>query len=262
MGMGSMGNLQIQDWQTFSQLLERLYQLPPQDAFPRHLLHCLRQWVNVDWAAYMQLAGSKIVLLESTAPNPLQRHLAEQLFQAYLQPEKGERDGILTPIAVGVPGARSRQPYLFLPLQSAADWRDCPQSSPQSGLFLSRQAGTFTTYERTKLRQFQPHLERAEQNWLIYCKLLKQTNSVPGAIAASDWVGLLQTLGLTVRQAEVMQLVAQGKDNPTVAKILGCSTQTVKKHLEGIYGRLEVTTRAAAIAVALERTGFLPMTEN
>jgi DNA-binding CsgD family transcriptional regulator len=237
-----MENLQMYEWQVLSGLLERLYQLPPHDAFPAHLLRCVRQWVNVDWAAYMNFTAGKIVLLASTTPDLVQHHWAEQLFWVYLQQSE------VMPKRIG-------SPHLLLPIHPDGEM----QSIARSGLFLSRQTRSFTTYDDARLGQIRPHIWRAEQNWLTYCDLLKRVNSNADAvaIATSDLVSLLQTLGLTARQAEVMQLVAQGKDNPAVAKILGCSTQTVKKHLEGIYGRLEVTTRAAAISAALERTGLL-----
>lgn len=62
----------------------------------------------------------------------------------------------------------------------------------------------------------------------------------------------LQTLGLTVREAEVLLWVSQGKANADVATILGMSEKTVKIHLGHIFEKLSVETRTAAAMVAIE----------
>ncbi len=58
----------------------------------------------------------------------------------------------------------------------------------------------------------------------------------------------LQSHGLTPRQAQVMRLVACGKPSHQVAAELRIEVATVEKHLEHIYARLGVSSRAAAIA--------------
>lgn len=54
--------------------------------------------------------------------------------------------------------------------------------------------------------------------------------------------------GLTEREAEVMNLLAQGRSNGAVAAELFISEKTVKNHINRIYAKLGVTTRAEAIA--------------
>jgi DNA-binding NarL/FixJ family response regulator len=63
---------------------------------------------------------------------------------------------------------------------------------------------------------------------------------------------VLQTLGLTPREAEVLMWVAQGKTNPEIAIILGISHRTVKKHLERVFAKLGLETRTAATRIAME----------
>lgn len=60
----------------------------------------------------------------------------------------------------------------------------------------------------------------------------------------------LRTLGLTRRQAEVLSLLAGGRDPGEIALELFISPQTVRKHLEHVYARLGVHSRAAAVAAA------------
>jgi DNA-binding NarL/FixJ family response regulator len=62
----------------------------------------------------------------------------------------------------------------------------------------------------------------------------------------------LTTLGLTIREAEVLLWVSQGKANSDVATILGMSEKTVKIHLGHIFEKLKVETRTAAALLAIE----------
>lgn len=61
----------------------------------------------------------------------------------------------------------------------------------------------------------------------------------------------LRSLGLTHRQAQLLRLLACGKSSRQIALELQISTATVSKHLEHIYARLGVSTRAQAIARVL-----------
>jgi CheY-like chemotaxis protein/DNA-binding CsgD family transcriptional regulator len=72
---------------------------------------------------------------------------------------------------------------------------------------------------------------------------------------SGDWNldSLKSTLGLTPREAEILMWIARGKTNRDVGQILGSSPRTINKHLEHIFEKLGVTTRAAAVAVALDR---------
>ena len=60
----------------------------------------------------------------------------------------------------------------------------------------------------------------------------------------------LATASLTPRETEVLSWVAKGKTNRDVADILGMSPRTVNKHLEHVFEKLGVETRAAATALA------------
>jgi len=64
---------------------------------------------------------------------------------------------------------------------------------------------------------------------------------------------LVQSLKLTLREAEVLYWVAKGKTNRDIGDILGSSPATVKKHLERVYVKLGVETRTAAAGIAMGR---------
>lgn len=59
--------------------------------------------------------------------------------------------------------------------------------------------------------------------------------------------------GLTPRETEVLALVAEGLSNPQIAERLVVSEHTVHRHLSNIFTRLDVSSRAAAVAVAAGR---------
>lgn len=69
----------------------------------------------------------------------------------------------------------------------------------------------------------------------------------------------LELLGLTKREAEVLLWVAKDKSNPEIAAILGCSTETVKKYLDHVYGKWGVKSRLAAVTYAMEQLGMIPL---
>ncbi|MEG3844091.1 helix-turn-helix transcriptional regulator [Microcoleus sp. herbarium14] len=69
-------------------------------------------------------------------------------------------------------------------------------------------------------------------------------------------ISALELLGLTKREAEVLFWIAQDKSNAGIAKAIGCSEGTVRKHLEHLYAKLSVQTRTAAVMVAIEKLGL------
>jgi DNA-binding NarL/FixJ family response regulator len=59
--------------------------------------------------------------------------------------------------------------------------------------------------------------------------------------------------GLTPRELEVLRLVARGLTNKLIASELFLSEKTVDRHVSNIFGKIGVTTRAAATAFAYEK---------
>lgn len=67
-----------------------------------------------------------------------------------------------------------------------------------------------------------------------------------GRSTEDDKARLVAVLGLTLREAEVLYWLTQGKTNKDIAEILGLSARTVNKHLEQIFKELAVENRTAA----------------
>ncbi len=55
---------------------------------------------------------------------------------------------------------------------------------------------------------------------------------------------------LTEREREVLDLLAKGLTNKEIADALVITTNTVKRHLKSIFGKLKIHTRSAAVAKA------------
>jgi DNA-binding NarL/FixJ family response regulator len=59
---------------------------------------------------------------------------------------------------------------------------------------------------------------------------------------------------LSQREFEVLQLVYEGKTNQQIAEKIAISINTIKKHINSAYLKLDVATRTSAVARLLELT--------
>lgn len=58
---------------------------------------------------------------------------------------------------------------------------------------------------------------------------------------------------LSLREIEVVELLAQGKSNKAIGQALGIAEETVKTHLKRLYEKLGAADRAQAVAIALRQ---------
>lgn len=97
-------------------------------------------------------------------------------------------------------------------------------------LVLSRGPGPdFSERDRALLTLLRPHLHQA------YLDAERRRQGTPE---------------LTRRQWELLRLVAVGHTNAQIARRVGVSEGTVRIHLQNIYGRLQVSSRTAAVTRA------------
>jgi len=135
--------------------------------------------------------------------------------------------------------AAPRAPVLALPW-SAEQARDALAAGARGALSRERLA-----------EQLLPSVQAVVQGLLVLDDAFAETVVRPAA-------GLDDALvePLTPREAEVLQLLAEGLSNRRLGERLGISEHTAKFHVNAILGKLGARTRAEAIAQAA-RLGLL-----
>jgi DNA-binding CsgD family transcriptional regulator len=104
------------------------------------------------------------------------------------------------------------------------------------GIALNRSSTDFTETDRAVLTILQAPL-------IAGLRRAQNRHRAGQAAARAGSAGLPD---LTGRESEILRLVAAGRTNTAIARTLGVSPRTVAKHLEHIYRKLGVTSRAAA----------------
>ena len=106
------------------------------------------------------------------------------------------------------------------------------------GIALNRGRADFTETDRAVLSLLRAPLMAA----LLRARNRQRANSALSTTAPASLAAL------TDREMRVLELVALGGTNAAIAHALGVSPRTIAKHLEHIYRKLGVTSRAAAAA--------------
>jgi len=96
----------------------------------------------------------------------------------------------------------------------------------------------FSEVDRAAFNALLPHLQRARE--LAWHRTLKQVD-------VTQRIALLHPQ-LSPRQRDVLRWLGEGKDNDSIADLLGIAGETVKEHLKAIYALLGVESRLAAAA--------------
>jgi DNA-binding NarL/FixJ family response regulator len=85
-----------------------------------------------------------------------------------------------------------------------------------------------------------------------FARLLAECLRAKGAARAASAPEPPMLEGLTQREREVLGLLIQGMTNRQIAEALLISANTAKKHVDHILQKLEVSTRAGAVAAAMK----------
>jgi DNA-binding CsgD family transcriptional regulator len=115
-------------------------------------------------------------------------------------------------------------------------WLATP-SAVLGGIDFDRERRDFTERDRLVLDALAPHLLQ------LRIRAGLHTRVRDNAMLAR----------LTAREREILDLVAAGHTNPQIAAVLHLATGTVRKHLDNIYAKLGVHSRAAATARVPQR---------
>lgn len=101
-----------------------------------------------------------------------------------------------------------------------------------------REDPDFSERDRDVLELLRPYLHAREARAVLRRHL---QDTVPAGEDGPDPMA-----SLTIREREIVHLVGQGKSNAVIARELWVTPGTVKKHLENVYAKLGVSSRAAA----------------
>jgi non-specific serine/threonine protein kinase len=112
--------------------------------------------------------------------------------------------------------------------------------------------------ERAAHQQWQAHARRkigAEgfaENWILG-RALPLDQAINIALETPSEKADASQNVLTPREAEVLQLIAEGQTNRQIAERLVLSPKTVSRHVDNIFQKLGVSSRAAATAAMLRK---------
>jgi DNA-binding CsgD family transcriptional regulator len=114
-------------------------------------------------------------------------------------------------------------------------------------IVLDSQRRAFSDRDRAVLDVLAPHLA------LIRKRHRLLADPSPETLAAAL---------LSAREREILGLVASGMTNREIAAVLFIAPGTVRKHLDNVYAKLGVRSRAQAVAVTVDRRQFARLEES
>ncbi len=123
-------------------------------------------------------------------------------------------------------------------------------------LALGRGGKDFSERDRLLLDSLRPHLAQAHGNAATLARLQQESarqNPAKDTLLTSE---AFERLGLTDREAEILEGIARGQTNHQIAASLYVSPFTVKTHLQRVYRKLGVGSRSEALARALKCVGL------
>jgi ATP/maltotriose-dependent transcriptional regulator MalT len=126
-----------------------------------------------------------------------------------------------------------------------AAWRDLqlPYEEAQAHLLMGKAAQAMGDEESARL---EIQIARAEFERLGARRDAHQ--AAAATLGRADRIA-----GLTAREAEVLRLVAAGMSNRQIGQALAISEYTVARHLQNMFVKLGVSSRAAATAIAVSQ---------
>jgi DNA-binding NarL/FixJ family response regulator len=158
-------------------------------------------------------------------------------------------DVVLLDVAMPGPGAvpvmealRQDHPAVKVLVLSAFDEDECV-----FGMLAAGAAGYALKDERLSTLVEAVRTVARGETWLSPRVATKVSNRAIGKESAEA------DIPLTDREREVLELMAQGKENAEIADALVIAERTVKFHVGNIYAKLGVTSRTAAVVEAIRR---------
>jgi DNA-binding CsgD family transcriptional regulator len=236
-------------------VLEELYLPVGSDEYPDRVITLISSLIGVGSCSYNHLDGSTALAYEIQPVDVVAFPDAYDLFELHL-PEHplltyfvASGDGSARRVSDIASDRQFRSLGLYRDFYRHAevDYQLCFMVPHPGGgeiaVALNRKGRDFAAGERDVLELLRPHVAQAA----AIAAMLSQP--VPENFDQSGDGPLL-----TPRQTRILQLVADGRADREVGRMLGISTRTVHAHLQRIYRALNVTSRTEALAQLRERS--------
>ena len=176
----------------------------------------------------------RVVVAELDTNRPLEDEVDIALYDSFAQPES-DHDEIKTLIN----NPRARRVVVYT-------WNFHPEL-----LSMARDLGVRGYLSKSlTARELVAALESVHAGEIVVSASATKTRNTIG-----DWPGRGE--GLTDREAEVLALITQGKNNAEIAALTYLSPNTVKSHIRTLYRKIEVDSRSQAVLWGV-RNGFMP----
>ena len=241
-----MPRLSVADYRGVLAVLQEASAVEGPTPFPEPVLDALRRLIPCDVVTYHERLGGQPALVSSGEPGgemtgDIRAACREYWHQDRLSLVMGARK---------VSDVLSRRDFHRTELYQCVSrpvgiedmmrlWLD--PELPGARLEFDQSRPTFTERDRDVLDVLLPHLEQFRRH-----AVARRSPSATLATASE---------GLTPREREVLELVAEGRTNAEIAAVLWISPGTVRRHLENIFEKLGVHTRTAAVAAARTTKG-------
>lgn len=236
-------------------VLEELYLPVGSDEYPDRVITLVSGLISVGSCSYNHLDGSTALAYEIQPVDVVAFPDSYDLFELHL-PEHplltyfvASGDGRALRVSDRASDRQFRSLGLYRDFYRHAevDYQLCFMVPHPGGgeiaVALNRKGRDFSAEERDVLELMRPHVAQAA----AIAAMLSQP--VPESFDQSGDGPLL-----TPRQTRILQLVADGRADREVGRMLGISTRTVHAHLQRIYRALDVTSRTEALAQLRERS--------
>jgi DNA-binding NarL/FixJ family response regulator len=176
----------------------------------------------------------RVVVAELDTNKPLEDDVDVALYDSFAQPES-DHDEVKTLID----NPRARRVVIYT-------WNFHPEL-----VSMARDLGVHGYLSKAlTARELVAALESVHAGEIVVSGSVTKTRTTSG-----DWPGRAE--GLTEREAEILALITQGKNNAEVAALTYLSPNTVKSYIRGLYRKIDVDSRTQAVLWGV-RNGFLP----
>lgn len=243
------------DYEAVWEFLLGVDDLAPEEAYPRAVIARLQTLVQSDQAAYQELdvGARRFVELRPADPDEDED---DELYWAVgpcaitdYRVRTGDLSAIRMSDVIGRQRYRDSPFYreYFQPvgMEHVLDLGLSTDRQRYRSLVLIRGGDVpdFSERDRAVLELLRPHLRAREARAELERRLRNPDRTTDADEAESK-------TSLTAREREILRLVRDGRTNTEIAGELWISPSTVKKHLENVYDKLGVASRAAAATAA------------